>query len=241
MQLSVDEVVAEVHELASGVMEQLGAGHSEAVYHTAMLVALSEAGIPYRSEVCCPFMYGTSCVGYGKANIVVGNAVIEIKISSGALSECRTQLLRYVEALGRLENRTFTGIILVMDKSAGSVRLQAIDHDGDVIHDSALLEDPDLVKFPVATISRESELYTAFRKRYKFVPRPGPRSGVRLDRLMANMRACVSSQLSVCEFDDAISQFLQEYFICETQTRGRAGAEEVVMCYPRHAAGVMLW
>jgi hypothetical protein len=59
-----DTVASEVIECATRVAQELGYGHSESVYHQAVLVELRLRGIPYESEKVLPIIYRGFGVGY---------------------------------------------------------------------------------------------------------------------------------------------------------------------------------
>lgn len=234
---SVDDTLELVRRVAEEVMAHLGAGHSEAVYHSAIVAALGEEGVHCRSEVCCPFMFRGKCVGFGKADVVIGNVIIEIKVATAGLSEHRSQLTRYMKALGDLEGRAFGGGLLVMNKSTGEVRLQAVDWDGDILFDTrgASDEEPSAEEKQPDT---ESRVYAAFRRRYKFVPRPVTNRGVSLARLRRNL----ASDLRGVPPEDRereISRFIERHFRTQTESRTTL-RRRVQVCYPRDGGGVIL-
>eukprot|EP00961_Rhodomonas_salina_P214829 2901417-Rhodomonas_salina.2 len=199
---------------------------------------MAEDGIPYRSEVCCPFMLRNTCVGYGKADVVVGNAVVELKVADTALPEYRMQLLQYVESLSRLESREFVCVLLVMNRSSGRVRVQGIDSNGDIIHYS---DDgpgwPESAAALAATALEDAAVLRAFHLQYKLVPRPALASGVRFDRLDLHLRHVLGADCY-----GGVRRFVLRTFRCRSEARvaGGDGARRVVMCYLLHSARVML-
>ena len=64
---------------AAHVMRVLGRGHTERIYHNALITALNRAGVAHRSEVACPIYFMGECVGVGRADLVLGDLVVEIK------------------------------------------------------------------------------------------------------------------------------------------------------------------
>lgn len=90
-----------VKEAAEDVYEELGFGHSERVYHNALEVELSHAGVPFSSEGSVPVYYRGKSVGYRKPDLFVGDdsesiTVVELKARPNSGEE---QLRSYV-ALG---------------------------------------------------------------------------------------------------------------------------------------------
>lgn len=225
---SVDQTLGLLRDAALAVMGELGAGHSEAVYHAAVLAELSSRGVLCRSEVCCPFMYRAACVGYGKADIVVGNVVVELKIHAAGLAESRVQLLRYVESIASLEKREFVGALLVMSRACGKVLLQGVDADGDSIFEypaPSTAEAPD---------DGDGPMLKAFLGRYKFSCTS--KAGVPLQRLQDHLRKTTGG----AERD--VDRFIAKHFSCRTETHAarRFGSRRRVVCYPLSGGGVIL-
>jgi len=97
---------------ATAVMKALGTGHTESVYHRAMVTSLNAKMIPHRSEVACPVMFMGEIVGTGRADLVVGDLVIELKANRKCPTEASAQLNKYVENLTEIEGRQYRGMII---------------------------------------------------------------------------------------------------------------------------------
>ena len=211
-----------LRDTARAVLRGLGAGHSEAVYHAALLAELAARRVPYRTEVVCPFMYKSQCVGHGRVDVVVENVAVEIKVSAAETPAARAQLARYVESLSRLEHREFVGALLVLDRTTARARLTAFDTDGDTVYST----DPPAKR---ALDSEDDTLMQAFRRRYKFSDTSS--TGVPLSRLRA--------LLSRVARGPAVARFVHSHFRCRSEAR-RAGARRLVVCRPRVSRGLLL-
>ena len=230
--------LAPLHDAAAMVMREMGPGHSEAVYHSALLVELNARHIPYRSEVCCPFMFQSTCVGYGKADVVVNNVIVEIKVTAGVTAEAKLQVLKYVQSLGDLEGREFVGAVLVMDRVSGRALLQAFDADGDEVYQGRPIPAEE-TSTPEQVL--DDALMRAFRTKYKFVARPATCRGVRMHRLVEHLRRTAGLTVSD-ETDRCILRFLRDHFEMRTESHcaRRTGSRRITMCYPLDGSGVIL-
>jgi GxxExxY protein len=83
---------------AKRVFDELGAGFTESVYHSALMRELSERGIPFHSEGTIPVMYRGAPVGRRRPDLFVvgddGITVVELKASSNT---GEAQLLQYLD------------------------------------------------------------------------------------------------------------------------------------------------
>lgn len=102
-------------------MRCLGKGHSESVYHKAMITAMNKAGVAHRSEVSCPIWFMGECVGMGRADMVIDNVVLEIKANKQPPRETSAQLQKYLASLSRAEKKTYTGVVVNFNQRTGSV------------------------------------------------------------------------------------------------------------------------
>ena len=115
------EDVARIHKLADEVLEALGAGHTESVYHNAMKVGLQDEGFPFESERDLPITFRGRYVGTVRADIIVDKRiVIELKASLGtdtSVSDAMEQCRCYMK-----ETKITQGIVIVFPKrEKGSV------------------------------------------------------------------------------------------------------------------------
>jgi GxxExxY protein len=99
---------------ANLVWTELGCGHEESIYRTALALALASCGLHSRQEVCVPVMFLGKCVGTGRADIIVtGDIILELKTISKLNNQARAQLKAYMCSLeinrGLLINFPSTG------------------------------------------------------------------------------------------------------------------------------------
>lgn len=108
---------------AVNVMKTLGKGHSERVYHKAMITSLNKKRIFHRSEVLAPIYFMGEVVGVGRCDLVVGDLVVEIKANSSPPETASAQLQKYTKSLARVEGREFTGIVVNFNQRTGTVQV----------------------------------------------------------------------------------------------------------------------
>lgn len=106
---------------ASKVMSALGKGHTERVYHKAMITALNRQKIPHRSEVMSPIFFMKEVVGFGRCDIVIGNWVVEFKANTRRPSHTSPQLQKYLESLKASERKRFRGVVINFNQQSGKV------------------------------------------------------------------------------------------------------------------------
>ena len=86
---------------AFDVQNELGVGFLESVYEKAMVVALSEAQVPARSQVPINVNFRGTSVGLFYADLLVAERVIvELKTVSQISQQHRAQLINYLNATG---------------------------------------------------------------------------------------------------------------------------------------------
>jgi GxxExxY protein len=127
----------EIIGICNHVMNTLGVGHTEDVYHRAVSEGLNAMNLPHTCECYCPIMYLGKCVGMGRADIVVDNFVIEIKAIQQLNNRASDQLCKYMTAIqlqrasdpNRLERSKFfdvsaldlVGILVNFNQKNGTV------------------------------------------------------------------------------------------------------------------------
>ena len=148
---------------ARHVMRVLGMGHRERIYHNALITALNRRGIPHRSEVACPIWFMGECIGVGRADLVIGDLIVEIKANKLPPTETSAQLRKYIQSLTRSERREFRGVVVNFNQKTGAV---------DVLEEVA---EPPVV---------ESELFRkSLAKRGPTLPPPPPPMAAKRRRL----------------------------------------------------------
>ena len=103
------------------VMRVLGTGHKEHVYHMALITALNKQRIAHRSEVICPILFMGQVVGFGKADLVIDDLVLELKATTKAPTSASGQLQKYLESMCSSERRAFNGMVINFNQSTGDV------------------------------------------------------------------------------------------------------------------------
>ncbi len=95
-------ILENIIDMANGILNVLGSGHTESVYHRAFEVEFRKQGIEYASEVVAPIHYRGDYVGYGRADIVIpGILVMELKATSTPPRDLEMSRLKtYMESLG---------------------------------------------------------------------------------------------------------------------------------------------
>lgn len=121
-----------IKEAAEEVFNELGSGHSEAVYEAAMVTELGLRNIPARTQVPCPIYYKQIyLVGNGFIDILLYNRyVIELKAVAKTTSKDINQLLRY------LEDGYTLGFLINFPQGSDEVEILTIDKsEGDYTYD----------------------------------------------------------------------------------------------------------
>lgn len=136
-------------------MRCLGKGHSERIYHNALITAMNHRGILHRSEVACPIWFMGQCIGMGRADLVIDNLVVEIKANKLSPKETSAQLQKYLHSLAKTEKRKFRGVVINFNQQSGFV---------DVLEEECAVESS-LFKRSVSTHSKMADC--AFSKRRK--------------------------------------------------------------------------
>ena len=110
--------VALIRKLAGEVLEVLGAGHTESVYHCAMKIALQDEGLKFETERDIILKFRDRYVGTVRADLIVdGRLVIELKASTGtdsvvtnAIEQCRIYMR---------ETKIPSGVVVVFPNKVG--------------------------------------------------------------------------------------------------------------------------
>jgi len=116
-------VAETVRAHACEVMRVLGKGHSERVYHRAMITSLNRAQIAIRSEVITPIYYMGEVVGFGRCDIIVGDLIVEFKANMWCPSKSSPQMRKYLESLTTTERARFRGLIVNFNQRTSKVEV----------------------------------------------------------------------------------------------------------------------
>ena len=112
---------AVIQRLANDVMHSLGKGHREAVYGRALSTALNHEGIVHRTQVNCPIQYQGECVGFGIADLIVDDYILELKVLTRIPTAASDQVKKYIESLYYTERKKYIGIVINWNSSSGKV------------------------------------------------------------------------------------------------------------------------
>jgi len=89
----------EIDEIAREIWQELGPGFSERVYHNAFEVGLRERGINYETERIILLFFKERNIGNLRADLIVGDTVVELKATSKLKDENRWQCRNYMKLL----------------------------------------------------------------------------------------------------------------------------------------------
>jgi GxxExxY protein len=121
--------------MSTRVFNELGPYHSECTYKTALLCEFSRMNIRCQSEVVCPYMFDGKCVGFGKADIVTENTVLELKTVKEISSAMKAQVLSYTTSLKRNTNDVGRSAYIVNFNSfSNEVEVHRICNKHNVVH-----------------------------------------------------------------------------------------------------------
>jgi GxxExxY protein len=105
--MNVDEVV----NAAQAVYESIGAGHSEAAYHSALEVELSARGHQFNSEARLVVKHRGQSVAHRRPDVMIatdsGPIIVELKANKRIRDKQRRQLESYV-SMSREDNNVET-------------------------------------------------------------------------------------------------------------------------------------
>lgn len=119
-----ERLVRTLRRHANDVIRVLGKGHSERVYHRAMITSLNNEKIPHRSEVIAPIYYMGDVVGFGRCDIIIGNLVVEFKANMACPRKTSNQLQKYLESMKSATRKTpFHGVVINFSQKTGKIEM----------------------------------------------------------------------------------------------------------------------
>ena len=98
MVLEKENITESIIGAAFDVHNDLGYGFLEKVYQNAMLVALKDRGLVAESEVAIEVYFKDSLVGEYRADLVVDDVIVELKVSAQYNTQDEAQLLNELKA-----------------------------------------------------------------------------------------------------------------------------------------------
>jgi GxxExxY protein len=94
-----NRLAKEVVDAAVEVHRVLGPGFSEGIYEGALAEELARRSIPFERQVPLPVRYKEVCVGEGRADLLVGRAlIVELKAVEQLAAVHVAQLISYLKA-----------------------------------------------------------------------------------------------------------------------------------------------
>ena len=99
------------------VMDTLGRGYTENIYHECLCALLRKNNINYSKEVVIPIEKFDSIIGYVKADIIIDNLIIECKAINELQENYLPQIINYMELL-KIYNGIFVNFVQNPSKSA---------------------------------------------------------------------------------------------------------------------------
>lgn len=119
----MSDTVPMLRQHAIRVMQALGKGHSERVYHRAMITSLNRKGVLHRSEVIAPIYFMGEVVGFGRCDLIIDDLIVEFKANMRCPSATSPQLKKYMESLTTTERRRSRGVIINFNQRSGMVEI----------------------------------------------------------------------------------------------------------------------
>ena len=84
------------------VMNTLGIGFAESMYHNALILAMTDLGLKVTSEQCFELRFKNRIVGHFRPDLLVEDSVIvELKCCEHLLPEHQAQLINYLAVTGK--------------------------------------------------------------------------------------------------------------------------------------------
>ena len=120
---AMDDTVELLKSHAIKVMCVLGKGHSERVYHKAMITSLNKKGIMHRSEVIAPIYFMGEVVGFGRCDMIIDDLIVEFKANRSCPSETSPQVKKYMSSLTKSEQRYYHGVIINFNQKTGFIEV----------------------------------------------------------------------------------------------------------------------
>jgi GxxExxY protein len=121
------QTITTILGLAKNVMRELHIGHRETVYGKALQHSFNHFGLGFRSEIHCPIYYMNTIIGYGRADFIVGDFVIEIKANKLAPDHANDQIVKYMKSLQKAEGKSYQGLIINFNQSSGKIDMLLVE------------------------------------------------------------------------------------------------------------------
>ena len=123
-QFLYEDVSRKIIGLSFDVMNELGVGFLESVYHRALEIALCSSGFHVQSEVPLEVSFRGINVGYFKADLLVDQKIIvEVKAIDHIIGEHKAQVINYLAVSGLL-------VGLIINFGQAQVQTTRLEHPG---------------------------------------------------------------------------------------------------------------
>jgi GxxExxY protein len=143
--------------MARQIMTALGKGHTERVYHRALITLFNKKRVPHRSEVLSPIYFMGEVVGFGRCDLIVKNMIVELKANKKCPVAFSPQLDKYMASMAASERRRYRGVILNFNQRTGLVE----------VHQASTRKKRESVTKPATTARKTSSSSNNSNKRGK--------------------------------------------------------------------------
>jgi GxxExxY protein len=147
--------VTELRLMARQIMTALGKGHTERVYHRALITLFNKKRVAHRSEVLSPIYFMGEVVGFGRCDLIVKNMIVELKANKKCPAAFSPQLDKYMASMATAERRRYRGVILNFNQRTGIVE----------VHQASTRKKKEVVKKPAVTGTSSSNKRSKGRRR----------------------------------------------------------------------------
>jgi GxxExxY protein len=108
-------------QLASKIMEDLGAGYSESIYQNAMHRQMARIDCTCTMEKTIPVVYEGDTLGVCRADIVTDTHVIEIKCLKRMPTGVEKQVCKYTRHLLELDGKARLGVVINFNQETDAI------------------------------------------------------------------------------------------------------------------------
>ena len=108
-------------QIATKIMEDLGAGYSESIYKNAMHRKIARIDCTCITEKNIPVLYGGDVIGVCRADIVTESHVIEVKAVRKMPTGVEKQVSKYVKHLIELDGKFRKGLVVNFNQESETI------------------------------------------------------------------------------------------------------------------------
>jgi GxxExxY protein len=92
--------MSEIIKSAQEILDALGSGYNECVYHKAFEVSLRSKGIDYESERIVPITFQNHVIGNLRSDLIIDDTIVELKSTKNLNDAMRIQVRNYLNLTG---------------------------------------------------------------------------------------------------------------------------------------------